>query len=349
MKKLYILLLFSIWLSNLFGQITLTSSANAILPGDSSLTHEIIYLDPGNSGENQVWDFSGIQYTGKNTFCGVKVDPSSKLTGEKEKGLILSEDGCDYAYNSGENGFKETGYVNTGKKMRLNYNDPIVKMKFPLSYGQQFKGPFSGVAWYNENSRIDLSGEYAVSADAFGTLILPDRILKNTLRIKAVRQSLQIGVCGSTQSNQVKYYWYASGYRYPVMMVGTSESRYGAKDPVILQNGWINLNQQTIGAPAAGIDPTNQTGIAENSIIIYPNPFNEQLTYSYVLVKQVPVMVELYDMSGQLNIMVEKKQVQSEGLHTSTLIASMLGLPPGVFYLRFTFDKQVVVSKIVKI
>jgi len=222
-------------------------------------------------------------------------------------------------------------------------------MKFPLSYGQQFKGPFAGVAWFNGNSRIDLSGEYAVSADAFGTLILPDRILKNTLRIKAVRQSLQIDMCGSTQSTQVKYYWYASGYRYPILMIGTSESRYGAKEPVVVQNGWININQQTIGAPVSGTDPTNQTRTVENSVIVYPNPFDEQFTYSYVLVKQVPVMVELYDMSGQLNIRVEKKQVQTEGLHTSTLTASMLGLPPGVFYLRFTFDKQVVVSKIVKI
>jgi hypothetical protein len=54
-------------------------------------------------------------------------------------------------------------------------------------------------------------------------------------------------------------------------------------------------------------------------------------------------------MSGKFNLKVEKKQVQPEGLHTGNINATIMGLTPGVYYLRFTLDKQVVVSKIVKI
>jgi hypothetical protein len=349
MKKIYILLLFSIFLSNLFGQVTLTFRNNGMLAGDSSRTYEISYVDPGNPGENQVWNFSGIQYTGKTTFGGVDRDLSLKTTGTAEQGMVISEDGYNYSYLAGENGYEETGYVNSGKKLVLNYSDPIVKMKYPLSYGQQFSDPFAGVAWYNEKSRTDLSGNYNLTADAYGTLILPDRILKNTLRINTVKQSLQVGVCGSTQSKIVKYYWFAPGYRYPVLMVCTNESRYSGKEPVVVKSAWVNLDQRMSGTDAPVADAKKQAETGENSVIVYPNPFSEQLTYNYFLRKQVPVMVDLYDMSGKFNIRVEKKQLQAEGLHTGFLNASLLGIPPGIYYLRFMFDRQVVVSKIVKI
>jgi hypothetical protein len=222
-------------------------------------------------------------------------------------------------------------------------------MRYPFSYGQSFSDPFSGVAWFNETSRIDLSGVSTVTADAFGTLILPDRILKNTLRVKSARQSLQIGVCGSTQSNTDKYFWYAPGYRYPVMMVSTTANSHGGKEPVFVNIAWVNLNQQALSPVATGPDPDNQVETAENSVIVYPNPFNEKLTYNYFLRKQVTVSVELFDMSGKFNFRVEKNQLQSEGLHTGTINAPALGLPPGVYYLRFTLDKQVVVTKVVKV
>jgi hypothetical protein len=349
MKYIYILLLFSVLLSNIFGQGTLTFLNNGLLPGDSSRTVEINYIDPGSAGENQVWDFSGIQYTGKNSPWAVTADDSQKRTVTSDKNIILCEEGYNYQYLSGETSLVETGYVNAGKKMTLNYSDAVVRMKYPFAYGQSFSDPFSGVAWFNETSRIDLSGEFIVTADAFGTLILPDRILKNTLRVKSSRQSLQIGVCGSTQSNTDKYFWYAPGYRYPVLMVCITANSHSGKEPVYVKSAWVNLNQQAAGSVATGSDPNSQVGTVENSVIVFPNPFNEQLTYNYFLRKQLTVTVELFDMSGKFNLRVEKKQLQSEGLHTGTINAPAIGLPPGVYYLRFTLDKQVVVTKIVKV
>lgn len=349
MKKINIFLLFSFAVSGLFGQVTLTYINNSPLPGDSSSIHEINYVNPGDPGDNQLWDLSGIQFTGKKNFTGVTENPEMKTSGVIDKSLILSDGGFDYTCGSGEKGYAETGYVNHTKKMTLDYIDPLTKMKYPLSYGGHFSDPFAGVAWYNNTTRIDLSGNYNVTADASGTLILPDRILKNTLRIKTVKQSLQIGVCGSTQSNIVKYYWYAPGYRYPVLMVSTTENSYGMKDPVITKTALVNLNQHSAGVFASSSDVANSSETVDNAVIVYPNPFSDQATYNYFLRKKIPVMVELYDMSGKLEVKVEQSQEQSEGLHTGVINAAVLGLRPGVYYLRFTMDKQVVVSKIVKI
>jgi len=54
-------------------------------------------------------------------------------------------------------------------------------------------------------------------------------------------------------------------------------------------------------------------------------------------------------MSGKISMRLVKNQVQAEGLHTGEIDGVQLGLAPGVYYIRFTFDKQVVVNKIVKI
>lgn len=349
MKKHILPVVFLLLFSGVHAQVTLTYRNNGLIPGDSARTRSIAWIEPGAPGENRFWDFSGIRFTGKTAFYGVGEELASVPAGPGEKRLTLAEDGYSYNLIFNENGYSETGYVNDGKKMTMVLSDRIVLMQYPLSYGQKFSSPFTGVAWYNESSRIDLSGEYTVTADAFGTLILPDRILKNVLRIKAVKRSLQIGVCGSIQSNNMKYYWYAPGYRYPVLMVGTSENSYGANDPVALKNAWLNLDQPQQGNGPGNAGVPVQSASAANSVVVYPNPFSEKVSYNYYLWKPIMVTVEMYDMSGKMILLAEKRQLQTEGLHSGSVDAENMALPPGIYYIRFTLDKEVVVSKIVKV
>lgn len=349
MKKIHILLFCSIFVSTVLGQVTLTFRNNGLVPGDSSRTQEITYIDPGNAGENQLWDFSGIRNTSKTTYCGVKSDPAFSVKDNGGSGMILSEDGYDHTLISSENEYEETGYINTARHQTMVCSDPVVKMKYPFPFGRTFSDAFTGVESYNEKNKVSQEGTYSVTADAYGTLILPDRILKNTLRLKTVMQSLHTGKCGSTQSLVVKYYWYAPGYRYPVLMTGTTENKYGIKDPVIFKHAWLNLDQRSFGSPAEDAGVNSQPGPEGNAVIVFPNPFGEQATYHYFIREQVPVMVELYDMSGKFSICVEKKQLRTEGLHTGTIRPADLGLTPGIYYLRFTLDKEVVVDKVVKI
>jgi len=349
MKKYMLPVIFLVVFSGVHAQVTLTYRNNGLLAGDSARTRTIAWVDPGAPGENRFWDFSGIRFTGKAAWYGVKEELSPMPTVNGDRKLTLSEDGYSYSLLYGENGYSETGYTNTSKKMTMLLSDAIVMMQYPLSFGQKFSNPFTGVAWYNETSRIDISGDYTVTADAFGTLIFPDRILKNVLRIKAVKRSLQIGVCGSIQSNNTKYYWFAPGYRYPVLMIAASENRYGANEPVVIKNAWVNLDQPQQGSGAGSTNTSAQTASAANSVVVYPNPFTEKVSYNYYLWKPMTVTVELYDMSGKMILLPEKKRLQEEGLHSGTVNAEILALPPGIYYLRFTLDREVVVSKIVKI
>jgi hypothetical protein len=336
--------------AGLFAQTSLTHKNNALLPGDSSAYREIQFVDPGDAGPNQIWDYSKIQYIGKSSAGSIRNAPVQKAAGAGEYNIVLSESGYDYMLNASGDRLEERGYVNAEKKVTLVYSDPVVKMKYPFFYGDQFTDPFTAVAWYDEKSRIDFSGDFTVTADAYGTLILPDRVIKNALRIKSVKKGLQISQCGSTEINIVKYCWYAQGYRYPLLNVSIVENRYRGGTPEITKSAFTNTQQPNENGLAAGSnDPGKQVENSDVSVILFPNPFEEKLSYNYFLRKQLPVTVELYDMSGKVSIRICKNQLQPEGLHTGTIDGAGLGLAPGIYYIRFTFDKQVVVSKIVKI
>ena len=263
----------------LFAQNSLTYKNNALLPGDSSTYREVKFVEPGNAGPNQIWDFSKIQYTGTSPVNFIQPASSLKISGIETYNVLLKDSGYDYFMNSTENRLEERGYINKDKKMTLSYSDPVMKMRYPFFYGDQFIDPFTGVAFFSETSRIDFSGTNKVTADAYGTLIMPDMVLRNVLRVKSEKKGLQISMCGSTEISIVKYSWYAPGFRYPVMNLSTVETRYRGGEPEVTKTANINTWQQHDGsAVAASNYPDKQIEKSDISVIVFPNPFSDKLT-----------------------------------------------------------------------
>jgi len=342
--------------AGLSAQTTLTYPTNAFVPGDTFTYQEIQFSDPGNAGPNQIWDFSKIQVTGKNPVSTIQAANLPKMEGAGDYNLSHLENGYEYFMNSSENGLEEHGYTNTDLKLTLQYSDPVVKMKYPFSYGTQFTDHFIGIAHYSETNTIDFFGDHAVNADAFGTLILPDRIIDNALRVKSVKTGLQVNMCGTTNISITKYNWYATGYRYPVVSISLVENTPGVGTAQIIKTAYLTTQPPLKNSPAVpfnlaspATDPKKAITKPEVSVNILPNPFTDQLTFNYYLQEQMSVSVELYNISGKNIAWIVKDLLQPLGLQTGEVIASRYGLMPGVYFLRFTFDNQVVVSKIVKI
>ena len=88
--------------------------------------------------------------------------------------------------------------------------------------------------------------------------------------------------------------------------------------------------------------------VADYSVVTYPNPFYESLEYVYLLRKPMKVSVELLDLSGKVLSFIENKAIQSGGLHFGKIDSYSRTLAMGVYYLRFTFDNEIYVSKVVK-
>ena len=84
MKKHIVLLSLLISAFSAFSQNSLTYKNNALLPGDANTSSEIQYVTPGNSGTNQIWDFSRIKYTGTDNSSRILSTATTKLANGKE-------------------------------------------------------------------------------------------------------------------------------------------------------------------------------------------------------------------------------------------------------------------------
>jgi len=350
MKKVYLFSILWILAAGSFAQNSLTYTKNSLVVGDSNEFREIQYVEPGNSGSDRIWDFSKIQYSDKKPIGRISNISSQELAGVGPYNILLSENGYEYYFFFTEDGFEERGFANQEKELSMIYSDPILKMKYPFSFGQQFTDKYAGIAMFQKNFRIDITGDYTVNADAFGTLILPDRVVKNTLRVKIVKTGLERNMCGSTETNTVRYLWYAAGYRYPIMNIGVMEYQKSGQLPTVTRTASVNLNQKSENDGITDVDPVNyQADDTDVSVILFPNPFTDKLTYNYFLRKSLPVTIDIYDMMGKISVRLVKNQLQGEGLHTGVLDGVTYGLTPGVYYFRFTFDKKVIVSKVIKL
>ena len=345
----FLLLLLPIGLA---AQTSLTFLNNSLRISDSNTYQEIQFQDPGSSGLNQEWDFSLMQLTDKNQCSSIQFPIIQKLTGITACNLILAENGYQYFMNSSENSLEEGGYVNNDLKLTLVYIDPVVKMKYPFAFGNQYTDHFEGVALFDGTSKIDVSGDFTVSADAYGTLILPDRVIKDVLRVKSVKKGQQNNQCGITDFNIVKYSWFAPGYRYPLLNLNIVETRSNGTPPVVTKTANYNIQQPyekkaVMGAVAQSLPAALSS--PEIEVTINPNPFENRLTYSYLLPEYQDVSIDIYDMSGKTVGWIFKNQMQGSGLHNGELYASRYGIVPGIYFMRFTFGKQIVIKRIVKL
>lgn len=228
-------------------------------------------------------------------------------------------------------------------------------MKYPFSYGDKYTDAFTGVAMFNENYRIDFTGKYTSTADAYGTLLMPNNlILENVMRVKSVKTGIQVNPCGHVKINIVRYAWYAEGYRYPVMIITVVENTYpNSMTPEITKTAsvytpYLNTTTKNIipGNSGTTVKNTINTGV---SVTLFPNPFSEKITYNYFLKNDMPVSIILYDITGKYNQPIADNQPQTAGFHSGEIGGLHHTLPAGVYYLRFIFGEQVVVQKFVKL
>jgi hypothetical protein len=338
----------------MMAQTTLTYSSNALRADDKNEYREIRFVDPGNAGPGQVWNFNDIQFTGNDPVSAINIPSLPKMNGVSDYNLLLSDNGYDYYMNLTTVGLEEKGYWNAGQKLSLIYSDPVLKMKYPFSFGDQFTDHFDGTAWYGGTSAIQFSGDVTVAGDASGKLILNDQAIDGVLRVKSVKKGLQINTCGTTDVNIVKYSWYASGYRYPVMNVNIVETSANGAAPVVTRTSYVNTSQEVtkrgsmavIGSVPAPPKSPVQTDI---KVSVSPNPFVDNLNYSYVLPESQVVSIDIYDLAGKYSGWLVNKQRQTAGLQNGEFSAATLGLTPGVYCIRFTFENQVEILKLIKL
>ena len=347
MKKYTLLFISILFISTAFAQVVLTYRNNAPLPGDTLVTEAIEAFTTGNPGPGQIWDFSTIQSTGEKTTSILSAPYTSAGIPDKmyDYNTLLNDKGYDYFYKIDETRSEMVGFIT--KDLSLSFSDPILKMSYPLFYGKSYTDEYNGSGINKYKSGVAISGNYSLEADAYGTIILHDRIIKDVLRVKITDNKMQLNPCNIYEIKTTAYAWYAPSARYPLLGLTIREVKNNGQEPEITTIAFMNREMCKTGIMLTG-SGSYEADANEVALIVYPNPFVSKLYYNYFLRKQLPVTIDLVDMNGKTVINLANAQVQDEGFHTGELDAVKKDLKMGVYYFRFTLGDKVYVSKVVK-
>ena len=165
-------------------QPTIDQDNFAPSPGESFVVNASAWIDPGASGADVTWDFSGLVID--TTFTLTYLDPATTpMTDSFPTATVAHAEGSGYAYRS----FDATGGYYLGYHMDgdavVDYQDPEMTFQFPCTYGTQwvddlFADYLPGPSWY-------YAGSINAEADGHGTLILPYGTFTNVLRLHLTR------------------------------------------------------------------------------------------------------------------------------------------------------------------
>ncbi len=274
--------------SNLLAQPTITS---IVVPDTGTISTFRFFngevYQPGDSGANVTWDFSGVQTNA--TGILVYKDPASMPGANKfpSANLGVDEDGDPLIYLLTDNDqLSQVGLEYSG--ISENYsNNPKELMRFPITYGTVYTDSFEGTATVAQFN-ADRKGTIEIVGDGHGTLILPYATMNNVLRVRTV-SNYEDRFLGQlvNQGTDTVYTWYVDGI---------NEYVYN----------WYHLTgTQVPNAYHGAYLDTMFVGVNEGAqifkgLVIAPNPAKDVVQFSFELDSKESVSLEIYSLQGNL-------------------------------------------------
>ncbi len=133
--------------------------------------------------------------------------------------------------------------------------------------------------------------------------------------------------------------WYLNGEKIPGAGGPTYAPMFsGYYTCKVTQNGCVSDPSNEIYVVITGLDPKNN----ENAVSIYPNPNDSRFVVRISTLKSEKVNLSVVN---ELGIKVyEKNNLPVDKVRLVTLD---LSVPPGIYWIRITYDDQLIVSKVV--
>ena len=207
---------------------------------DEVKKQQVEYAAVDSTRQGMVWDLGEIELP--------KWSLTATYTAEdSRKGIVIgTERNTRNYYNSKPEALLLTGFENN--LLKVEYDQPELLLRQPLTYGDRHEGQFHGTSAYCEKVFSRTFGTYLVEVDGTGLMLLPsgdtlrhvsrvhttkltsarffpevqrERLLKTYVdSIKFPVDSIRAGVARDTLVIETNNYrWYAAGYRYPVLEV----------------------------------------------------------------------------------------------------------------------------------
>lgn len=340
MKNKLIFLLFALFsLLNLsLSQPVITSVSHALLAGENNPMTLCEYMAPGASGNNITWDFSGLKQIEKFTGILNLVVGSADFPGADTE---LDEFGTSFYFEINETTVNQVGYASKDRMSKVLYDVPYEKMIFPLSYGSKHEKDFAGSSFYDNKLTGKITGTGTISADAWGTLILPNQSeYKNTLRVKSEKKYTIVYNGNSSQEFEViSYRWYNSLHRYPLLVLTEYKNQTTGR-----QNVSINYQAAYNNNAVTALDEAIAVGTEINLI---PNPVKDELKLVISAQTNSKSGYRIFDLTGKL-VYSQSNINLAAGENIFNLSDAIVGLKPGYYVVKVqienkSFDRQFII------
>ncbi|HHT22353.1 MAG TPA: T9SS type A sorting domain-containing protein [Bacteroidales bacterium] len=339
--KLLILIFYLIGSMIAFGQasLKLTKESNYYQAGDSLYKYQVVYKDPGSSGQELEWDFSHLQTINEN--YQLKYSYADSL----DTSLICgTEHRTRYYFRQHADSVWATGFENYTTKM--DYTTPELRMVFPFSYSDTLFSRFEGEGIYSNMLTLKLKGYTRTVADASGKLILPDLKVNNALRVHSSRHYTETGK-DSMEMTLDTYSWYAKDIRYPVFeSIKTTIHRQGQDTTVFRTSFYYTPEELQYGGSyddSEEVLPEIEKIFTEATL--YPNPVVNDLRIDYKLTRNATIWFSIHNNIGQpMSRTIQRKQ--SKGWNSE--IIHMGHLLQGTYTLYVHVDDMVMSRVVVK-
>lgn len=332
MKKItfFTLLIVLIVSGRTIAQPTLTASTNNPAVGNVFLQHQVAYTNPGAAGANVTWNFSGITSTANmtTTYLLPSATPYASLYPSANLASTINSNGSTYYsyFNASATSYTINGMNFPSIGTSMPYSDPEKMLSYPFTYNSTYIDDFATTV-----SGYDRHGSIEVTADAYGTLILPYGTITNVLRVKAVETySDYISGMPYTNYTSTNYYWYKPGIHYYIFQL----SQLYANGSLYQQYG-LFLDQSNVGI---GENTINQ--IAFNC---FPNPATDKIMIKIINSSVSDNnIITLIDVNGKELI---NQEINNQSDFTEIDIRE---LNAGIYFLKLINNNKVQVQKIIK-
>jgi hypothetical protein len=237
MKK-FALLLSTLSIGQLYGQISIVSSDFAI--ANDTVRYSVASNIPASyeqAGANKTWNFSEIRATSQDVlrYQPVTSTPYFLQFFTATYGLPETANfpgiggGGANANPFGYYRLNPTALVSMGKGATIQnlplgivYNPRDTMFKFPLEYQKVYEGSFAGSAGFAGLGSLVQTGTRRTEVDGWGTIITPFGTF-DCLRVKSEVNgvdSISLGATGIPIPNsRTEYYWFGKNQDFPLMEV----------------------------------------------------------------------------------------------------------------------------------
>lgn len=355
----YFLLLLFNGSSVLSAQITRAN--NALRIGDKIVKQQIPFVDPGGSGQDEIWNLCGLspsdqEYTIEylaaelinDSIYIMGCDTFDKKTIPAGELIVALEHYTAYYYHQQDSCLNLLGYENP--LTLVHYKHPFCQMRYPLDTLRFIDEVYQTKTFYSSEKSYGTEGFVQTLPDASGSLILPSGdTLSHVIRIKTIRTCLS-----DTQDSislpplaMETYKWYAAGYRYPILEsiriknqraekahnVFETSFFYPPEEHLYIEDDVPNLAlQDKQENPPVHEKNESNTGKSNSWNLrgtgwacgFYPNPVESRLNIDYRIYKDIQISIALYDSAGRILRKLPVNQLAgqySEYLDLSTLQA----------------------------